>query len=171
MDTQEIFKNIDDLVFSRTGKHLDTLQLGILKTVFNGQRYSKIAQEYNCSEGHVRDKAYDLWRILSEVLGEELNKSSVRSAIERLMIYNSNNNLVNSVQIDSVNLCPNSQRASENAKANSSDIIETERSLIEEKLQAAKLETVPRLTQLGLTPENIAQALDLPIQLILEKLQ
>jgi Mor family transcriptional regulator len=54
MDTKELFKTLDNLVFSQTGKHLDTLQLGILKNVFNGQKYSQIAQEYNCSEGHAR---------------------------------------------------------------------------------------------------------------------
>jgi hypothetical protein len=30
MDTQELFKKLDKLVFGQTGKHLDTLQLGIL---------------------------------------------------------------------------------------------------------------------------------------------
>ena len=69
MDTQEVFSLIDNLVFDHTGKHLDTLQLGILKNVFDGQKYAKIAEKYNCSEGHARDKAYELWRILSEVLG------------------------------------------------------------------------------------------------------
>jgi hypothetical protein len=34
MDTQEVFQ---------MGKHLDTLQLGILKNVFDGQKYAKIA--------------------------------------------------------------------------------------------------------------------------------
>ncbi|WP_154663892.1 hypothetical protein [Microcystis aeruginosa] len=57
MDTQEVFSLIDNLVFDHTGKHLDTLQLGILKNVFDGQKYAKIAEEYNCSEGHARDKA------------------------------------------------------------------------------------------------------------------
>jgi hypothetical protein len=57
MDTQEVFQLIDNLVFNHTGKHLDTLQLGILKNGFNGHKYAKIAEEYNCSEGHARDKA------------------------------------------------------------------------------------------------------------------
>ena len=49
MDTQEVFSLIDNLVFDHTGKHLDTLQLGILKNVFDGQKYAKIAEKYNCS--------------------------------------------------------------------------------------------------------------------------
>ena len=69
MDTKEIFETIDNLVFSQTGKHLDNLQSGILKSVFNGQKYSEVANENNCTEGHARDKAYELWRTLSDALG------------------------------------------------------------------------------------------------------
>ncbi|MDY7050570.1 MAG: hypothetical protein RPG89_18670 [Microcystis panniformis WG22] len=44
--------------------------------------------------------------------------------------------------------------------------------IIEEKLKKeAKLETVPRLVKLGLTAEQIVQALDLPLLLILETLR
>ena len=166
MDTQELFKKLDNLVFGQTGKHLDTLQLGILKNVLNGQKYSRIAQEYNCTEGHARDKAYELWKILSELLGEELNKFNVRSAIERLVFSNSNNKLVNSVQIDSFNFCPSPTQTSDN-----SGIDDIENFLIDEKLKKAKLESVLRLSKLGLTAEQIAQALDLPLQLILDNLQ
>ncbi len=168
MDTQEVFQLIDNLVFTQTGKHLDTLQLGILKNVFNGQKYAKIAQEYNCSEGHARDKAYELWRILSDVLGEELNKSNVRSAIERLIISNGDHNLINSGKIDRFNLCSN---PSKNSEIDNFETIDTENSLIEKKLIQAKLETVPRLIQLGLTTEQIAQALDLELELILDYLK
>jgi DNA-directed RNA polymerase specialized sigma24 family protein len=170
MDTQEIFKLIDEVVFRQTGKHLDTLQLGILKSVFNDYKYAQIAQDYKCSEGHARDKAYELWHILSEALGEDLNKSNVRSAIERLIITNSSNNLVNSGRIDKLNFCHNSPQSPENLAMDNSDIIETENLIIEEKLKEAKLETVPRLVQVGLTAEQIAQVLDLPLSLILETL-
>lgn len=163
MDTQEVFSLIDNLVFDHTGKHLDTLQLGILKNVFDGQKYAKIAEKYNCSEGHARDKAYELWRILSEVLGEELNKSTVRSAIERFITTSSTNNIVNSVKIDQVTFChnPSNDREIENYH-----IYKTENNVIK-----AKLETVPKLIGLGLTIEQIAQALDLDIQLILDSLK
>jgi len=166
MDTQELFKKLDNLVFGQTGKHLDTLQLGILKNVLNGQKYSTIAQEYNCTEGHTRDKAYELWKILSEALGEELNKFNVRSAIERQIISSGNNNVINSGQIDSVNVCPSLTPVSDSSEVNN-----VENFLIDEKLKKAKLESVLRLSKLGITAEQIAQALDLPLQLILDNLQ
>ncbi|MDB9506985.1 hypothetical protein PN502_07755 [Microcystis aeruginosa CS-338/01] len=92
------------------------------------------------------------------------HKSTVRSAIERLIVSNSINNLGNkSVKIDQVTFChnPSNDREIENYH-----IYKTENNVIK-----AKLETVPKLIGLGLTIEQIAQALDLDIQLILDSLK
>jgi hypothetical protein len=98
------------------------------------------------------------------VLGEELNKSTVRSAIERLIVSNSINNLGNkSVKIDQVTFCHN---PSNNREIENYHIYKTENNVIK-----SKLETVPKLIGLGLTIEQIAQALDLDIQLILDSLK
>jgi hypothetical protein len=169
METPEIFKMIDELVFDYTGKHLDTLQIGILKSVFNGHKYSNIAQEYHCSEGHVRDKAYELWRLLSNALGEELHKTNVRATIERITSTNSNF-AGNPIQIGSINLCSSYDRSSKNSETTDPDLMETENFLIEEQLKLAKLETVAKLRQMGLTTEQIAQALDLDVQFIIDNL-
>jgi hypothetical protein len=96
-------------------------------------------------------------------LEEALNKPNIRSAIERFIINNSTNNIVNSGNIDKVTFCHN---LSNNPKIENSDIPETKKSVIK-----AKLETVPKLIQLRLTVEQIAQALGLDIQLILDSLK
>jgi hypothetical protein len=77
MDVQAVLKYVDDLVFAQTGQHLDSLQVAILKGVLNGKKYTHISEEYHCSAGHTKDEAYQLWRILSEALGEDLNKSNL----------------------------------------------------------------------------------------------
>lgn len=41
------------------------------------------------SESRIRDVAYKLWRILSQQLGEDVNKSNFRSTLERLQITSS----------------------------------------------------------------------------------
>jgi hypothetical protein len=46
---------MDEMVFKQTGKHLDSLQVAILKGVLNGQRYAEIAKEFNCTPGHTKD--------------------------------------------------------------------------------------------------------------------
>ncbi|MCZ8024580.1 MAG: hypothetical protein ACK4YL_01975 [Microcystis sp.] len=100
-----MLKYVDDLVFAQTGQHLDSLQVAILKGVLNGKKYTHISEEYHCSAGHTKDEAYQLWRILSEALGEDLNKSNFRATIERLGVANAYSNMVNPVQIGNINLC------------------------------------------------------------------
>ena len=47
MNPQELAGYLDELIFSSTGKHIDSLQLAILKGVLNGQKYADIAKEYS----------------------------------------------------------------------------------------------------------------------------
>ncbi|WP_333241326.1 MULTISPECIES: hypothetical protein [unclassified Microcoleus] len=83
MDAEEILKFADNLVFAKTGKHLDNVQEAILLGAWQCQKYPKIAEEAHCSEGHVRDVASELWKILSDVLGEAVNKSNFKSTLKR----------------------------------------------------------------------------------------
>ena len=68
-----------------------------------------------------------------------------------------------SVKIDQVTFCHN---PSNNREIENYHIDKTENNVIK-----AKLETVPKLIGLGLTIEQIAQALDLDIKLILDSLK
>lgn len=88
MDFQKVLKLADDLVFTHTGEHLDALQNSILRGVWQGEKYAKIADDFHLSEGHVRDVASELWKILSDALGENLNKSNVCARLERLQFTN-----------------------------------------------------------------------------------
>lgn len=92
MNTQEVIKLADDIVFAHTGKHLDNLQEAILKGVWQGQKYSKISEDFHCSEGHIKDVSSALWTLLSKGLSEEINKSNFRATFERLKlsIFSSN---------------------------------------------------------------------------------
>jgi DNA-directed RNA polymerase specialized sigma24 family protein len=88
MNIQEITDLADQLIFNKTGKHLDDLQIQILKEVFEGKKYAKIARNCNCTEGYVKTVASDLWKSLSEQMGEPIRKSNFKSVMERF--YNSN---------------------------------------------------------------------------------
>jgi hypothetical protein len=112
MDVQEVLKLADDLVFINTGKHLDNLQEVILRGTLQGQKYSKIADESHCTEGHVKDIASALWKLLSEVLGEEVNKSNFRVRLEQVKFSNVwNFNKKDFVHIGNVNFCENSSHS------------------------------------------------------------
>jgi hypothetical protein len=88
MNVKEILKFADDLMFEQTEEHLDDFQEAILRGTLDGKKYSKVAEEEYCTEGHVRDVAYELWSLLSKALGEDVNKSNFRSAMERSRVSN-----------------------------------------------------------------------------------
>ncbi|MBE9123516.1 ATPase [Tychonema sp. LEGE 07199] len=112
MDVQEVLKLADDLVFINTGKHLDNLQEVILRGTLQGQKYSKIADESHCSEGHIKDIASALWKLLSEVLGEEVNKANFRVRLEQVKFSNLwNFNNKDCVHIGNVNVCENNSQS------------------------------------------------------------
>ncbi len=107
MDVEEILKFADNLVFAKTGKHLDNVQEAILIGAWQGQKYPKIAAEAHCSEGHARDVASELWKILSDVLGEAVNKSNFKSTLKRQQFsIISSHYWKDTVQIGNVNICP-----------------------------------------------------------------
>jgi DNA-directed RNA polymerase specialized sigma24 family protein len=162
MDTQELVSYLDDLLFSSTGDRIDSLQVAILKGVLNGQKYADIAKEYKCSAGHVKDEAYKFWKLLSDTLGEEVNKSNFRATVQRLGFANFQSPIVgNKVRVKNINLCSNS---SNDKIEESDDILEDDQVIADAIQKKTKRETIPRLVTLGLTPEQIAEALDLSLQ-------
>ncbi|MGI2905125.1 NB-ARC domain-containing protein [Tolypothrix sp. VBCCA 56010] len=92
MDIAQVITIADGLVYSHTGKHLDDLQESIVRGVYQGKKYQAIANDFGCSEGHVRDIASELWKLLSDLLGEDISKFNFRSAMERqhLSVVSSN---------------------------------------------------------------------------------
>lgn len=180
MNAPEVLKYLDEVVFAQTGKHLDSLQEAIIKGVLNGRKYADIAKEYNCSTGHAKDEAYELWQILSKALGEELNKSNFRASVERLKFSNyqyKNRIFGHSIVGSNINFCPKPSQVEEQYE------LENLESIIKENitpakvkpsnidsLKIAKKETILRLVKVGLTTEQIAQVLDLPLDEVQESM-
>jgi len=110
MDAQEVLRFADDLIFAKMGEHLDDLQKAILLGVWEGQKYSQIAETSYCSEGHVRNIASKLWKRLSNVLDEEVTQSNLRSTLERRQLFIVSSNFGNDfLHIGNVNVCTDSQ--------------------------------------------------------------
>ncbi|MEG5046065.1 ATP-binding protein [Microcoleus sp. B4-C1] len=91
MNLTEVLKLAEDLVFARTGKHLNDLQERILRGTWEDEGYKEIAKAVNRSEDRVREVGMELWQTLSEELGEDVTKSNFRSAIKRFQVSNSSN--------------------------------------------------------------------------------
>ena len=136
---QKIVEIADELVFKKTGKHLDDLQVAILKGVWGKQQYTEIAEEYRCSEGHVKDISYELWKILSDALGESVRKSNLKAVFER----NINDFAIRDIVHIGDNVCNTPSKS---------------------KQQDKYAVSVLKLDQLGLSIEQIADTLSLSIE-------
>jgi hypothetical protein len=118
MDVQEVLRFADEMVFAKTGEHLDDLQKAILVGVWEGQKYSQIAETSYCSEGHIRNIASKLWKRLSNVLDEEVTQSNLRSTLERRQVFIVSQNFGKDFVFCNVNVSTDSQ-SSEVPKARS----------------------------------------------------
>jgi hypothetical protein len=98
MNVTEVSQLIDQLVFQRTGKHLDDVQKAVVEGTWKRQTYDDIAKECNVTKNHASDVGSELWKLLSDAFGEEIKKSNFRSSIERMKVKSSPNslNVVNS---------------------------------------------------------------------------
>ncbi|MBE9227596.1 AAA family ATPase [Phormidium sp. LEGE 05292] len=110
MNLKEVLKIADEVIFTKTGQHLDDLQEAILRGTLQRETYKEIAKDFDYSESRVREVGSKLWQILSEELGEDVSKSNFRSAMERVQVsIYSNVAQEESVQINSINMCGESR--------------------------------------------------------------
>ncbi|WP_310424550.1 ATP-binding protein, partial [Chamaesiphon sp. VAR_48_metabat_135_sub] len=101
MNVAKALELADKLMFDSNNRHLDDLERSIVEGVYQGKKYNQIANEYSCSESHATDVAADLWKALSDALGEKVKKANFKSIVERHQYRNSSS----LIQIGSVNVC------------------------------------------------------------------
>ena len=83
MEFKEILRFADNVILTKTGKHLNDLQRDILEETLQGHKYNKIADKHECSINYVREVAANLWKFLSEEVGEKITQSNIRTTLER----------------------------------------------------------------------------------------
>jgi tetrahydromethanopterin S-methyltransferase subunit G len=108
MNLKEMLNLADRIVFEKTGQHLDDLQEAVLKATLQHDTYKHVAKDFDCSESRVRNAASQLWQILSEKLGEDINKKNFRSAMERLQISIFSKNFALQQDCVQISCCVNS---------------------------------------------------------------
>ncbi len=77
------FNLAESALISIQGKSLNNLQRAIFQGAWQGQTYEEIASEINCSEGHIKDVAADLWKQVSEKLGQKVYKKNFKAILEQ----------------------------------------------------------------------------------------
>lgn len=162
MDSHKVINYLDELLYSQKGKHLDTLQVSILEGVLSGQKYAEVADEYKYAKNHVKDEAYKLWQLLSDLLDEDINKSNFCATIRRLGVANNKSKLFNPVQIGEINFCSNSHSDSDMEEVEG--IINDGSSVTKFIEEKTKKKMVPRLIKLGLTIEQISEIVELSVE-------
>ena len=113
MDVQEVLKLADDIVFAKTGKHLNHLQEGILRGTWQRQKYPEISKTCHRSEAHVKKVASKLWKLLSETLGEDINQSNFRYTVERWQFSIVSSHFGDYAQVGNLSVCENKSHPSE----------------------------------------------------------
>lgn len=106
MDITEVLELADTLIFTKTGKHLDHLQKAVLEGTFQSKTYAEIAEENYQSEGHVRNTGSEIWKLLSEQLKQEINKSNFRAIIKKVEF----NHNAGHVTVNNLNFCTESKK-------------------------------------------------------------
>ncbi|MCF3647914.1 NB-ARC domain-containing protein [Planktothrix agardhii] len=109
MNLKEMLKVADDIVFAKTGKHLDDLEEAVLRGTLEHDTYKQIAKDFDCSVSNVRNAGSKLWKILAKELGEDVNKSNFKSSMERLKNANLFNFAQDVVVSGSFNICGESR--------------------------------------------------------------
>ncbi len=94
MDIEQALKFTDALLKARLGTHLSDLQQAMLRESWSWQRqsYDQIADTYGYSPAYLKhDVGPKLWKLLSEAIGEKVNKTNFRAAIERRILLDASN--------------------------------------------------------------------------------
>jgi hypothetical protein len=156
MQVHKVLQFVDEAVYLKTGKHLNDLQRRIIEGTLNRQKYYDIAENYGCTPGHVKDIGYELLQMLSDVFEEPVDKGNLKSVLERQgnlnislgnkSISSVNNNIIGCLNVGSEQ--PNTTSDKSQTKNQTS------------------IELINRLRQLGLSEEQIAQALEIPLEVV-----
>jgi len=85
LNTEAAINLINDVFKLKTKKNLNALQKNICEGILLGKKYEEIALESFCSIEHIKKTSAYLLKVLSEQLKEKVTKTSLRSAIERLI--------------------------------------------------------------------------------------
>jgi hypothetical protein len=162
MHIHEVLQFVDEAVYLKTGKRLNDLQRGIIEGTLKRQKYFDIAESYGCTAGHAKDVGYELLQMLSDVFDEAVDKKNLKSVLERqgnLNIFlgdrSINCNIIGCINVgaEQPNGTPNkSQPAASKFQQRSKN--------------QTKIETINKLRQFGLSDEQIAEALELPLEVV-----
>ncbi|MGB7708926.1 MAG: ATP-binding protein [Microcoleus sp.] len=117
MDIAEVLTLADELIFAKTGKHLDYVQEAILRGTLQDTTYTQIAQEVYSSPSHVRNVGSELWKLLSKGLKKNITKTNFRAVLEKGIVYNYKSSIVENITGENITVNKNLNVCSEKARS------------------------------------------------------
>ncbi|MEA5580583.1 hypothetical protein VB620_04410 [Nodularia harveyana UHCC-0300] len=162
MQVHELLQLVDEAVFLNTGNHLNDLQRGVIEGTLKHQKYADIAETCGCSAGHAKDVGYELLQILSDIFDEPIDKGNLKSVLERQGNVNISlgNNSINSNLIGCINVGFKQPKT----KPGKNQVV-TSKSQQRNK-NKTQIEKINKLRQFGLSDEQIAEVLELSLDVI-----
>jgi hypothetical protein len=160
MQVHELLQFVDDAVYHKTGKHLNDLQRSVIEGTLKYQTYSDIADICCCSPGHAKDVGYELLQMLSDIFDEPVDKGNLKSVLERQRNINiclGDNSRIDSNIIGCINVGYKQPKIKSNK--NNSDISNSQQ-------RSDNQTKIDKLRQFGLNDEQIAEALDLSLEIV-----
>ncbi|MCB8764577.1 ATP-binding protein [Planktothrix agardhii 1029] len=119
MTITEVLQLVDQLVQKKTGEHLDDLEKAVVQGLWQGKTYNQIADECGYdSKNYIGDVSRKLFKVLSEQIGENVNKSNFSWTIER-----AKNSQFFGLVNGNVTWCPFSPQNDQNPSINDEDKI------------------------------------------------
>jgi len=161
---------VDRAVYAKTDKHLNNLQRRIIAGILKGQKYAELSKNYGYSTQHVKKVSHELLKDLTDVFGEKVRKSNLESVLERqinqsiINLGNKHTRHKNIITIGTINNCPDTSTAT----PQTSDTVPTD-SPHHSKNQGqnpVNIETIEKLRLFGLNDEQIAEALQIPVDVV-----
>ncbi|MEI6329310.1 MAG: hypothetical protein WCP16_08770 [Pseudanabaena sp. ELA645] len=158
MDIKELLKFVDESMFAKTGKRLNDLQRLVIEGALNGQKYIDIADNFDRSEGHVKDVGYELLQMLSDIFEEPVSKVNLKSVLERQRNVNVSfdQSNINSNVISCVNFNSNQPKSQ-------SDKIPLEETDTQRNKQISKIK---KLREAGFTDDAISELLEISLEFV-----
>ena len=158
MDIKELLKFVDESMFAKTGKRLNDLQRTVIEGALNGQKYIDIADNFDRSEGHVKDVGYELLQMLSDIFEEPVSKVNLKSVLERQRNVNVSfdQSNINSNVISCVNFNSNQPKSQ-------SDKVPLEETDTQRNKQISKIK---KLREAGFTDDAISELLEISLEFV-----
>jgi hypothetical protein len=162
MQVHELLQLVDEAVYLNTGQHLNDLQRGVIEGSLKHQKYADIAENCGCSAGHAKDVGYELLQLLSDIFDEPVDKRNLKSVLER----QGNVNLFLGDKSINQNIigCINIGSKQPKIKSDKNNSINPK--LKQRKKNKIQIEKVDKLRYFGLSDEQIAEVLELPLEVV-----